>query len=247
MISDKLINKTLVYFKKFENEDIVVSPSLPILYFGNLNEYEDSKFKVLTVGKNPSDNEFRLNKKEMFSFIRFPQWNKERENLKEALNSYFEEKPLKQWFSSFEPILNGMSCSYYNGVHDNIALHTDICSPLATTPTWSKLTNEQKNLLYEEGIEIWKELIEELQPDLMLISVPQNLFQKIVITSGKELISFDIKKDGELRKKVYRVDYHAYKLNNGKNVKVVFGLAANKPFDTITQEQKNKIGEICLK
>lgn len=91
MISDKLIKKTFEYFDEFSHDEIVVNPSLPILYFGNLEDYKKSKIKVVTVGKNPSDNEFRLNKNDDFSFVRFPKWDKNQKNLIDSLNSYFEE------------------------------------------------------------------------------------------------------------------------------------------------------------
>lgn len=247
MISQSIIDKTLQYFDKYSIENFVVKPSLPILYFGDLIDYEKSKLKVLTVGKNPSDNEFKLQKNDNFSYCRFTKWNPDTKNLIESLNPYFEDRPLRQWFSSFEPILNGMGSSFYKGEFQNRALHTDICSPLATNPTWSKLTKENQKLLFQEGVVIWKELIKELQPDIMLISVPLSLFKEIIPESGNLLISFGLKKDGTKRKKDYEVFVYNHKLTTGKNTKVIFGQAANKPFDTIAQEQKIKIGNICLK
>lgn len=247
MISDKLIEKTLKYYDTHKNKNVVVKPSLPILYFGNIDAYRKSKLKVVTVGKNPSDNEFRLNKNDSFSFIRFSEWNEKSKNLITALNPYFEDKPLKQWFSCFEPILNGLSASYYNSTYNHTALHTDICSPLATNPTWSKLSKETQSALYEEGFEIWKELIEELQPDIMFVSIPRALFRIVFKSSGNELVVFNNKKNGETRKKPYLVEMFVYELSTEKKVKVVFGQAANKPFDTIFHQQKIKIGELCLK
>lgn len=248
MISDKLIKKTLKYFDTHKDEKVVVKPSLPILYFGNLDAFSKSKLKVVTVGKNPSDNEFRLNKNDSFSFVRFSEWDEIQRNLVEALNPYFEEQPLKQWFSCFEPILNGAKASYYQTKgYSNIALHTDICSPLATDPTWSKLSKEIQSALYKEGLEIWKELIEELQPDIMLVSIPRSLFKSVFKSSGNELVVFNNKKNGDSRKKPYKVETFEYHLKTEKKVKVVFGQAANKPFDTIFDQQKIKIGELCLK
>lgn len=247
MISSRLIEKTLKYFDTHKNDKVVVKPSLPILYFGNLDAYRKSELKVITVGKNPSDNEFRLNKNDSFSFVRFSEWKDDSRNLISALNPYFENKPLKQWFSCFEPILNGLSASYYKSNYNSTALHTDICSPLATNPTWSKLSKETQSVLYEEGFEIWKELIEELQPDIMLVSIPRALFSSVFRSSGDELIVFNSKKNGEPRKKPYAVEVFEYELSTEKKVSVIFGQAANKPFDTIYDQQKIKIGELCLK
>ncbi len=247
MISDKLIKKTLEYYKKHKDKKVVVKPSLPILYFGNLYAYSKSKLKVVTVGKNPSDNEFRLNKNNPYSFVRFPEWDEKSENLISALNSYFENRPLKTWFSCFEPILNGLSASYYNSNYEHTALHTDICSPLATNPTWSKLSKEIQSELFEDGLEIWKKLIEELQPDIMLVSIPRSLFKSVFKSNGSELVVFNNKKNGGYRKKPYVVEVFEYQLDKGKKVKVVFGESANKPFGTISDQQKIKIGELCLK
>jgi hypothetical protein len=243
LITDKLFKKTSTYFQKHYNEDFVVKPSLPILYFGNLEEYFKSNLKIITVGKNPSDNEFKLRKNDKYSFCRFKDWVYDKNKLLYTLNSYFEEIPLKQWFSSFEPILNGLDCSFYkNDLTNSTAIHTDICSPIATNPTWSKLSSKNQELLSIEGIAIWKELIEELQPDIMLISVPQKLFSEVIIEQGALIISFDKKKDNTPRKYPYEVFIHKHKLKTGKTVNVVFGQAANKPFDTISEDQKKLIG-----
>ena len=45
-----------------------VSPSLPILFFGNLHAYSSSRMRVLTVGLNPSLHEFPVDD----PFRRFP-------------------------------------------------------------------------------------------------------------------------------------------------------------------------------
>ena len=249
LLSEELVTRTLDHYEKFSKESFVVSPSLPVLYFGDLERYLKSPLKVVTVGKNPSDNEFRHSKTEPYSFFRFSKWEVSKKNLIEALNYYFEDKePLKQWFSSFEPILNGLNCSFYSKKDKpNIAIHTDICSPLATSPTWSKLLPEERDKLFKEGNKIWFALIEELQPDIMLVSIPELLFKFFFTSEGKELYSFDDKLDGTKRKKDYKVYEYPYKLKSGKEVKIIFGQAANKPFDTISDKQKIKIGQLCLR
>ena len=244
MLSEELLTKTLKHHEKFKNESFVVKPSLPILYFGNLSAYLNSTLRIVTVGKNPSDNEFRLTRDDPFSFVRFPKWAASKSNLIEALDAYFETNPLRSWFSSFEPILNGMNSSFYRRKnYNNNALHTDVCSPLATSPTWSILSKSEQRLLYKDGYEIWSELIEQLQPDVMLISIPEKLFTSIINSTGKNLISFKNKKDGTSRKKPYNASAHEFTLKSGKKIQVIFGRAANKPFDTITNEQKGLIGE----
>jgi len=77
----------------------------------------------------------------------------------------------------------------------------------------------------------------------MLVSIPRKLFETVINSKGDLLVTFYKRKDGTLRKKPYQVELFKYVLNNGKKVKVVFGQAANKPFDTIYDKQKNKIGK----
>ena len=119
----------------------VVRPSIPILFFGDYERYFDSKVRTITVGLNPSKSEFP----ESDRFARFPEARYEDSNPPKAadylraLANYFREQPYDTWFKpAFEEMLQGMGASYYDGAR-NTALHTDICSPLATDPTWSWL------------------------------------------------------------------------------------------------------------
>jgi hypothetical protein len=45
-------------FERFKDHNKVLKPSIPILYFGDLDAYHSSDLRVLTVGSNPSDTEF---------------------------------------------------------------------------------------------------------------------------------------------------------------------------------------------
>lgn len=247
-IPDELVNKTLAYFDAHKDKECVVTPSIPILYFGDLEAYDQSDFKVLTVGKNPSFIEFQEEKGRPYSFFRFPHWGNSEGALLPALNSYFKEKPYTNWFSSFEPILNGMEASFYDKKdYPCRALHTDICSPLATQPTWSRLEKRTQMELSGEGHKLWKELVEELNPDLMLVSIPRALFESVFGKQGRVLSSFESRANGEKRRTPYLVWHTTYQLKSGKAVKVVYGQAAQTPFGTINKRQKNQIGELCRK
>ncbi|RLG52760.1 MAG: hypothetical protein DRO00_05145 [Thermoproteota archaeon] len=95
-----------------------------------------------------------------------------------ALNNYFRNQPYRKWFNSYEAVLNGLNCSYY-GDRANTSLHTDLCSPLSTDPTWSKLAKEQKEKLELDGIKLWHDLVEFLLPDVIIISVAQKYLESI--------------------------------------------------------------------
>jgi len=165
-----LARKTINHFNDCKHESFVVNPSIPILYFGDLNRYLKSDLKIVTAAINPSDKEF---KQKRFSFI--PDNLKENDvlNVIDSLNKYFDFNPYNKWFDrSTEKIMNQLNTSYYpNKDYRNIALHTDICSPIATDPTWGGLEKKQKNLLKTKGYEIWLDLIKILKPNIILISV----------------------------------------------------------------------------
>ena len=154
--------------------------TIPIHWFGDRVAYNRSKIRIVTVGLNPSDKEFRNNNRESFNIgLRFQDY--EEKGLEAVYNNYFEYNPYS-WFKSFECILNGLDASYYSekGMPNRV-LHTDICSPWATDPTWSKLPNqEKKNLMENEhGFEQWKQLIRQLKPDIILFSIPEEYIKKL--------------------------------------------------------------------
>ena len=93
-----------------------VSPSVPILFFGNVHAYFSSRMRVLTVGLNPSLHEFPADS----PFRRFPLAEgitvSEPDRYLDALAAYFRTDPYRSWFSAFEPLLNGLEASYYEGL-----------------------------------------------------------------------------------------------------------------------------------
>lgn len=242
MINANPLNIVNTYFNTHAHQSFVVKPSIPILYFGDEVAYRKSRIKVITVGKNPSLNEFYNRSTKQFNIsYRFPKWNGT--NLTSVLDEYFRQNPLDQWFSSFEPILNGLNGSFYSNTNfQNIILHTDICSPIATDPTWGGLTTTQQILLFTQGLKIWWDLVYDLAPDIILVSIPRNQFLKIINNNlGLPFHTIFNKKNGSQRKRPYIV-YRQHLNINGKNTKVIFGQAANKPFDTITTADKLLIG-----
>ena len=120
--------------------------SAPILYFGDLDAYRASKLRVITVGVNPSGEEFPTHA----PWCRFPvaemAASKDVEpflpDYLHALNSYFRLEPYDLWFGSSEPALNGMGASYYEGATAT-AIHTDVCTPVPTSPAWRRLNRAE--------------------------------------------------------------------------------------------------------
>lgn len=226
----------------------VVNPSIPILFFGDSERYAQSALKVITVGLNPSRAEFPAD--DPFTRFRRAQHVYPKilgdhgyADYLGALNEYFRRNPYRQWFNSFEPILNGMDSSYYDG-HPNAALHTDLCSPLATDPTWSGLSDiSGKRAMEHGGRELWLRLVRHLAPDVILISVARHHVQTLdqqhlplrqawqsiyVVTSG--------------RTRPYHVEARELEISDGKSTLLVFGQASQTPFGKVGNTDKQEIG-----
>ncbi len=224
-----------------EQKDFLVRLSIPILFFGDSTRYFQSPLRVITVGLNPSGIEFPREDR----FARFPQAAIEgqasarpdyRRHI-EAMNSYFRTKPYARWFNSYETLLNGLDSSFY-GARTNTALHTDLCSPLATNPTWSKLSREQRSHLALDGIGLWHALAEYLAPDLIIVSVSLHYLFEIHFRGLTQWRVLHIVR----RQNPYEVKGKWVAITSTKRALLVFGRAANTPFGTVSSADKLKIG-----
>src|SRR5271167_686907 len=85
----------------------VVRPSVPILFFGDSKSYLASRTRVLTVGLNPSREEFPS--ANPFSRFRYsgrvdPSADLDLTAYLSSLDEYFRVNPYRKWFDpSFEP------------------------------------------------------------------------------------------------------------------------------------------------
>jgi len=245
-------------FRKFQSEGYVVQESMPIAYFGDLFAYQQSKQRIVTVGLNPSNQEFpsknsylRFSSNQCISYQQIIE-NKNYQLYESLLCQYYKNQHCyMRWFNSFENILQGMNASYREDYNfDNRVLHTDICSPIATNPTWSRieLKSKQDNLL-QDGKDIWHDLIRLLKPDLIIISVARrylNLIQFEQISDFQVIYKINNKKNGEPRKKVYEVKLANYQISDDFTTLICFGEAANTPFGSISNQDKLFIGQKLL-
>jgi hypothetical protein len=224
-------------------QDGAVLPSMPILFFGDLKRYEASRLRVITVGLNPSDQEFPHDD----PWSRFPNGaNLSADHLDGAalaqyvdeLSRYFEVDPYRRWFDrSFEPLLRGLDASYYpQGA--NVALHTDIASPVPTKPTWSELTRA-KRVLHRGGAALWRSLAEILAPDVIVISVARehlSAISALPFAEWPELTRVD-------RERPFVVSTTQMQVTGGKKTAlVVFGRCTNVPFGSVGFPQREWIG-----
>ena len=221
--------------KQFQGREFLVTPSAPVLYFGDLKSYLASPIKVITVGLNPSQAEFPPRD----PFQRFSGADRDGPNqYLSALDGYFRSTPYTAWFNpAFESLLNGIQASYYDR-ETSTALHTDLCSPLATNPTWSKLGRKVHAELQNEGVGLWHDLVRYLRPDLVLISVARKYLRLIEFAMSEPFRTiFTVK-----RKNPYDVEAARFAVDHACRPLVVFGKAAQLPFGTISAETKRGIG-----
>ena len=247
-------------WRAFDRAACRVTPAVPILFFGDLEAYRDSCVRVVTVGLNPSKEEFPCKD----PFQRFPSLKKGNHGKKDlsryiqAMSDYFWESPYDEWFKrGFEPVLRGLGASYYRDRTDendkSTALHTDICSPVATNPTWSKLHEDDKEALQAEGVPLWHMLLEKLQPDIVVLSVSKTYRDQIEFKpmekSKGSTRTFKKKADGTDRVNPYKVLARWYEV--GSKCKSLFGFGYSS--DNREQQmpfmmaEKPKASEFLLK
>jgi hypothetical protein len=220
--------------------DKVVTPSMPILFFGDLLGYLRSPLKVITVGLNPSLAEFP----DADPWARFPGAANlspplsvdERKRYLYSLCDYFRVEPYREWFErSFEPLLNGLDASYFAGPM-SASLHTDVASPVATKPTWSKLRETQRPLQHDGG-QLWRALAEVLEPELILVSTARQHLSAITakpLAKWRELARVE-------RANPFVVCGTSINLA-GRSVLVAFGRCTNLPFGSVSFDDRFRLG-----
>lgn len=255
------------HFKKWQrNTELVVPDSIPVLYFGDSEAYQNSPIKVVTVGLNPSDKEFPKRN----SIKRFRHESLDlcgsyddafTQRYRQILDRYYLTCPYEWFDDAYGEVLEGFGASYYPGVPIT-ALHTDIATPIPTNPTWSGIGNSKKDKYWQqhikikddisaEGLDIFRALIEMLQPDILFVSVQRKHLNRLpndrIVRVGEAETLFTIpeKKDGTPRTKSYEVLLQKYSLvaEQSQKMTVIYGEAAQLPFGTISNENKFEIGK----
>lgn len=216
----------------------VVPGSCPVPWFGDTAALDRSPLRVLTAGLNPSGREFPVED----PHLRFPGVSLEEPlTISAACDAYFRGHPYVPWFSAFEPALIGMGASYYGGA-PSTAVHTDLCTPVATTPTWAKLPGPVQEALVLRGRGLWHQLVRALRPDVLLISTAQQHIRALQLPFvGETLTIVDAQKE------------HQRVLWSGRwvgfdehDVLVVTARAAQTPLGYLTAVEKQQAGQRVL-
>lgn len=246
---DPLIDEAWRIYEQTKDDDAVVRPSIPILFFGDSERYACSPLKVITVGLNPSRKEFPVHDR----FSRFrpassvdsrPLDDAARAAYLTALNGYFRCDPYRTWFDWFEQVLLGLGVSYY-GHEPNTALHTDLCSPLATDPTWTLLGPRQER--YEAaGMALWHRLVDRLSPEVIVISIARRYRDQITFADPQAWRPIIALPKSRLGSRPYVAWMQEGRLSNGVTMRLLFGQAAQQPFATLDKERRRQIGRAFL-
>ena len=221
---------------------------MPVLFFGNIDTYCTSALRVLTVGLNPSSSEFpnsTFQRFERYGTERRPSNGRERRQYLEALSGYFCGHPYREWFDHLETLLNEIGASYYGKPKKPCtALHTDICSPVATQLRWSDLEQRDRDKLREDGAALWKALLQRLEPDVVLVCVADEHLSLISfepVSRWGLLHVFDKTAKGKHRRRYYRVTTRRYSVGS-KEPLFVFCPNGTVPV-MIGENQKQELGK----
>lgn len=215
---------------------MITPKSIPIRWFGNREAYERSALRVVTVGVCPSQVEFLEE--------RFPDADyADPSTYARAWNAYFSRNPYGRWFDNYECLLRGLGASYYDDAPvPHRALHTDLCTPHSTTPCWKELKPAERRALMDEGVKDWHALIAELQPHLMLASIPLHLRTEAMQVSGERLFrELRTTHNGETRRRPVQLTQ-----GTCHGTPVVMGLTRQTPFGCIHRDELTRLGSEML-
>ncbi len=221
-----------------------VDPSIPILFFGDLEEYRRSELRVMTVGFHPSGREFPVDS----PFERFPggTGNDSTQSYLNCLSSYFRVNPYRGWFHQYDAVLDGAQASYYAG-KPSTALHTNFVSPIATNPTWGRLTDPQREALLAGGVPLWHRLLEHLRPDIVFLTISRELLAKIEFASRQsdwQSLAVSASAEPGSRPRSHAIDWRWHEIASKPSL-FIFDPSSRIPFGLFNHQLKTRIGELA--
>ena len=177
----KIAEEYISDFKQKRELNYVVKSSIPIIWFGDMEKYLASPKKVVTVGLNPSFNEFSEKR------IHLRCEDLCAGKLYCALNNYFKINPYRSYFNHFNKILEVQNATYNVALgNKSTAIHIDVFSSIATDPTWGKLSKIQQNEINQFGL--FQKLLDYLSPNVILISIAKQTILDIFHLETNDLI-----------------------------------------------------------
>jgi hypothetical protein len=213
----------------------VLHTSVPVLYFGDLSSYFSSPLRVIAAALNPSDAEFPNSRPE----ARFPGASERTPSRHfAAMNGYFDHDPLWRWFKHFDVLLEGLGAGFRAGRRSR-ALHTDVCSPFATDPTYSRLSWDQQRELERVGLPLWSDLVDLLDPHVIVFSGSEPLRQRIPIFANAPWTTIC----GSGRKTAWIAQINV----RGDRRLGVFGTTTQVPFGAMSYPERRSAGTLVVR
>jgi len=144
---------------------------VPILFFGDLDAYRASPLQVVTVGLNPSRKEFPAD--DPFRCFPLAEGSREPSRYLDAMSAYFRIDPYSGWFKAVKPLLNGLRVTAK-------APHRPRFTRISARP-WrrTRLDKADHAALEADGGPLWQKLLEELRPQIVVISVAKAHLERI--------------------------------------------------------------------
>jgi hypothetical protein len=247
MLED-LVDRAFVAWSEAPH-DAVVLQSAPILYFGDEPRFRRSALRVVTVAKNPSQHEFPTHD----PWLRFRGLARQPSagqrvrdcDYLSALNEYFRASSNPYgWFESLRPLLAGFGADF-SSESNNVALHTDLLSPVATSRGWSCLRPDQQQSFAALGVPLWHDLIDALRPHVLLMSFPKSDRKRLrfhIERPWSTVCAIHEREDGSERTAPFLVEHAIAKLDGGDRIDLLFGQAAQKPWGTLGAGAQSGVG-----
>lgn len=227
----KMIQDCWDQFQLMKSCPFILKDSMPILWFGDLNSYFKSEKRIVTVGINPSDIEFKDNKGRLCSVnYRFPKVKKLLHKTKlsfkdiddyiESLNYYFKNKDpygkltyYAKWFSSYENALNALDASYFTGEKNRTAIHIDLCTPVATSKKWGDLTNYERTCLMKNSGVDFNHLLNKLEAEVIIASLNKDYIKQFKDSKGSPCTKSNADSDIKINSVAF---IRSFSLNNNR-------------------------------
>ena len=127
-------------------------------------------------------------------------------------------------------------------------LHTDICSPVATDPTWTGLDPAVQKALEKDGGPLWHSLLKTLRPQIVILSVARRHLSRIrfrVLSGWRVVRVFEQTQAGTPRKQPVMVSARWCEIS-GEPSLLAFVPAAQKPLGRLGSIQKREAGVVAL-
>ncbi len=236
-----------LYWKDYkkENTHIIPENAIPLIWHGDIEKYNNSNLKVITVSLNPHYDAFIRKNRQFDDYDKIAYFSGKEyfnQELYNEVSDIYDKYFIKNlnWhkdslFKKYEEILNRIDTSYNNKTYHNSSLHIDMYSALATNPIWRNLHLIDKDLPDElKRIDLFMEFIDILKPDLVIISLEKKIVERELLSNKYKTLKTYKKENGTTNAVLYQGN--DYKVLYGRYLNTPFGFANNTEFESMLND-----------